>query len=106
MHALVDGVLVGTGEGGEHQLSGIGVTGIDVHFRTPLIHLCDPLYIGDLQLRIDALGEHIVSQGQYIHISGPLPVSEQGALHPVRTSQERQLCGRHSGPPVVIGMNA
>ena len=27
MHALVDGVLVGTGEGGEHQLSGIGVAG-------------------------------------------------------------------------------
>ena len=106
MHALVDGVLVGAGEGGEHQLSGIGMAGIDVHFRTPLIHLRDPFYIGDLQLRVDALGEHIISQGQDIHISGPLAVSEQSALHPVRTCQERQLCGRHSGSPVVVGMDA
>ena len=97
--------LVGSGEGGEDQLARIGMSRVDLHLRAALVDLGDLLLIGDVQVRLDALGEHVVCHGQDVHIAGALAVSEQRALHAVRACQQRQFRRRHAGAPVVVGMD-
>ena len=48
----------------------------NIHLGAALVNLCDLTNILDLQLRIDALGEHVISQGQNIDITGTLAVAE------------------------------
>ena len=52
---------MGAGECGKYQLSCIRMTRIDGHLGAALVHLCDLTDVLNVQLRIDALGEHIVS---------------------------------------------
>ena len=75
---------------------------VNLHFRTALIHLCNGTDILNSQLRIDSLGEHVVGQGQNIHISCTLTVAEQRSLHTLSPCQKRQLRGRHPGTPVIV----
>ena len=55
----------------------------DLHLGASLIHLGNTLDILDLKLWINALGEHIVSQGQDIHIACALAVAKKSSLHPL-----------------------
>ena len=82
-HAFVDSILMRTGKCGKHQLSRIRVTFRDVHLGAALVHLRDGADIFDVQLRIDSLREHIISQSQNIYIACPLSVAKQGSLHPL-----------------------
>ena len=106
LHALVDGVLVGAGECGEHQLARVGMPGRNIHLGAALINLRDLADIFDVQLGIDSLGEHVVGHGQNVHVAGALAVAKQGALHPVRARKQRQLRGSHALAAVVVGVNA
>ena len=65
-----------TGECSKYQLTGIWVSLRNIHLGATLVNLCDLTNILDLQLRIDALGEHVISQGQNIDITGTLAVAE------------------------------
>ena len=50
---------MGAGEGGEDQLAGVRLPFIDVHPGHPLVKLGDFGHIGEVELGVDALGEHI-----------------------------------------------
>ena len=52
---------MGAGECGKYQLSCIRMTRVDGHLGTALVYFCDLADILNLQLRVDALGEHVVS---------------------------------------------
>ena len=102
--ALVDGVLVAAGEGGEHQLAGVGLAVAHGHLGGALEHLLDLVHVGEVQLRVHPLGVHVHGQGDDIHIAGALAVAEQGGLHPVGPGQQAHLGSGHAGAPVVVGV--
>ncbi len=102
--ALVDGVLVAAGEGGEHQLAGVGLAVAHGHLGGALEHLLDLVHVGEVQLRVHPLGVHVHGQGDDVHIAGALAVAEEGGLHPVGPGQQAHLGGGHAGAPVVVGV--
>ena len=59
----------------------------------------------DIQLRVNALGKHIIGDGEQIHVSGTLPVSEQSPFHPLGSGKKGQLGACHTGSPVIMGMD-
>ena len=106
VHALGDGVLVGAGEGGKYQVPRVGLPVRDLHLGQALVSLPDLWHIGKVQLRIDAVGDQIHGQSDDIHISGPLAVAEEGALHPVSAGQNAEFRVADAAAPVVVGMEA
>ena len=76
LHAFIDSILMRTGECSKYQLTGIWMSLRNIHLGAALVNLCDLTNILDLQLRIDALGEHVISQGQNIDITGTLAIAE------------------------------
>ena len=106
MNALVDRILMGTGKCGEHQLSGIRMSGVDGHLAASFIDLDNIVDMLDIQLRIDSLGKHIVGDSEHIHISGALAVSKERTFHALRSCEQRQLCARNARSPVIVGMDA
>ena len=55
LHALVDGILMGTGKCSKHQLARIGMSGRNIHLGTALIDLCDLTDILNIKFRVNAL---------------------------------------------------
>ena len=104
MEALVDGVLMAAGEGGEHQLAHIGLPLAHLHLGAPLVHVPDGVDVGEVQLGVHALGVHVQGQGDHVHIAGALAVAEQGGLHPLGPGQQAQFGGGHAFAPVVVGV--
>ena len=105
-HPLGDGVLMGAGKGGEHQVSRIRRAFVYVHAGQPFIDLPDLHDMREIQPRIHPVADHVQRQGDDVHISGPLPVSEKRALHPVRARQHAELRVADAAAPVVVGMDA
>ena len=103
-HALGNGVLMAAGEGGKHQLTGVGAALVDGHPGHTLIGGADAGHIRKVQLGIHAMAVHIHGQGDGIHIAGALTVAEQAALHTLGTGQHGQLGAGHAGAPVVVGV--
>ena len=104
VEALVDGVLVAAGEGGEHQLAHVGLALPDLHLGAPLVHVPDFVDVVEVQLGVNALGPHVHSQGDHVHVAGALAVAEESGLHAVSARQQTQLGGGHAGATVVVGV--
>ena len=62
--------------------------------------------VGEVELGVHSLGEHVEGEGHDVHVAGALPVSEQGPLDPLRPGHERELRRRDPGPPVVVRVEA
>ena len=92
------------GEGGKHQLTGVGSALIDVHPGHALIGGADLRHVGKVQLGIHAVTVHVHGQGDGIHVAGALTVAEQAALHTLGTGQHGQLGAGHAGAAVVVGV--
>jgi hypothetical protein len=58
--------------------------------------------IGEIDHGVDALDEHVQSQGHQVNVAGPLAIAEQAALNPVRPGQVAQLGSRNSGAAVIV----
>ena len=95
---------MGARESGKDQLAGIGLTLSDLHFGDALVHLLELVHVGEVQLRVNALGPHIHGQGDHIHITGTLAVSEQRGFHALCTGQKTELCSGNASTAVVVGV--
>ena len=104
-HALGNGVLMATGEGGKHQLPGVGGTLVDVHPGHPLVGGADGGHIREVQLGVYAVAVHIHGQRHSVHIAGALAVAKQAALHALCARQHCQLCAGYAGAAVVVGVS-
>ena len=104
--ALVDSVLMGAGEGGEHQLADIGLTRVDTHIGAALVDVAEMGEMTEIELRVNALCVHIQAHGDDIHIAGALAVAKERALHALGACQQRQLAGGNAAAAVVVRMNA
>ena len=106
LEALVDGVLVRAREGGEHQVAAIGMARMDRQLVAVFDRLADLVDVGEVDLGIDALGEHVEAQGHEVDIAGALAVAEQAALDAVGAGHVAQLGRRHAGAAVVVRVQA
>ena len=105
VHPLGDGVLVGAGEGGKHQVAGVGLAVPHGHTGQALIALHDLGHVGEVQLGVHPVGEEVHGHGDDVHVAGALPVAEEGALDPLAPGQQGQFPGGHGGAPVVVGVD-
>ena len=102
LQALLDGVLVGAGEGGVDQISRVRVARVDRQVGAVLHRATDLVDVGEVDLRVDALGEQVHAQGDQVDVAGPLAVTEQAALDPVGAGHHGQLGGGDGGAAVVV----
>ncbi len=100
--ALVDGVLVGAGEGGVDQVAAVGVAFGDRQLVAVLDGATDVVDVGEVDLRVHALAEQVQAQGHQAHVSCPLAIAEQAALDAVGTGQVAQFGGGHGSAAVVV----
>src|SRR5699024_1248387 len=100
--ALLDGVLVGAGEGRVDEVAAVGVAGVDVHLGALLDGAPDLVDVGEVDLRVDALAEQVHAQGDEVDVAGALPLPEQAALDAVRPGHDGQLGRGHGGAAVVV----
>ena len=104
LHALGNGILMGTGEGCKYKSSAVGASHIDVHAGVLLV-LCRNLrHIGEIQLRINALGIHIHGQCHDIHVTSTLAVSKKGSLDTISACKNSHLGIADAAAAVVVGM--
>ena len=64
--------------------------------------LADAVDVGEVDLRVNALGEHVQAQGDQVDVAGALAVAEQAALDAVRTGEVAQLGSRDALAAVVV----
>ncbi len=105
-HALADGILVGAGKSGKHQISRIGHPLVDFHAGKLLIGLPDLHNMGEIQSAVHPVAHHIHSHSDQIHIARALPVSKQGSLHSVSPRQNAEFRVADAAAPVVVGVDA
>ena len=106
VHALLDGVLVRAGKGGEDQVAGIGMALVDRQLVAVLGDLADLGDVGEVDHGIDALGVEVQAQGDQVDVAGALAVAEQRALDAVGAGHDAELGGGHAGAAVVVRMQA
>ncbi len=102
LKALLDGVLVGAGEGGEHEVAGVRVTLGDLQLVAVLDGLADFRNVGVVDLRVDALGQQVQAEGDEVDVAGTLAVAQQAAFHTVGAGQHGQLGGGDAHAFVVV----
>ncbi len=78
------------------------MTGISRHLGNSLANLYYLLDVLQLQLWVNALGEHVVSNGKNVHVTCALAVAKEGSLHSVSAGQKTQLCNGNSGSTVIV----
>ena len=66
-------------------------------------HLLD---VGEVERRVDPLGEQVHGQGDDVDVAGALAVAEQRALDPIGAGQHGQLGRGDRGAPVVVRVQA
>jgi hypothetical protein len=106
VEALLDRVLVRTGEGGVDQVARVRVALVHRELVAVLDGPLDLVDVREVDHRVDALGEQVEPQRHQIDVSGALAVAEQAALDSVRAGQQPQLGGGHAGAPVVVRVQA
>ena len=84
----------------------VGVARVDGELVAVLRDPPQVVDVGEVELRIHPLGEHVEREGHDVHVAGALPVSEQGPLDPLRPGHEGELRRRHPGPPIVVRVKA
>ena len=102
LHALGDRVLMRAGEGGKHQRAAVRLALIDVHAGDPFVHLADVRQVGELQLRVHALGVHVQRERDDVYVAGAFAVAEQRPLNAVRARQQPHFRIRHGAAAVVV----
>ncbi len=93
---------MGAGERGEHEVARVRVTLGNLDLVAVLNRLANLGNVRIVDLRIDALREHVQTQRDQIHVAGALAVAQQAALHAVGAGQHGQLGGCHAHAFVVV----
>ncbi len=102
LEALLDRVLVGTGEGGVDQVTHVGVPRVHRQAVAVLGDAPGRVDVGEVELRVHPLAEQVEREGDHVHVAGALAVAEERALHAVRPRLHGQLGGGHRGAAVVV----
>ena len=102
LETLLDGVLMRAGERSEHEVAGVRVTLGNLDLVAVLNRLANLGHVGQVKLRVDALGEPVEAQRDQVDVAGTLAVAQQAAFHAVGAGQHGQLGGGHAHAFVVV----
>ena len=102
LQTLLDGVLVGSGKSGVHQVPRIRLTGMHGQASAVLDGSTHMIDVVEVQLWVNALGVEVQGQRHQINVSGTFSMPEQAALHPVGPGHLSQFRGGDSGSPIVV----
>ncbi len=89
-----------------HQITDIGVARVYRQLVAFLHHLAHGVDVGEVQLRVDALGVHVQRHGDQVDVAGALAIAEQAAFDAISAGHQAQLGGGHAGAAVVVGVQA
>ena len=106
LEPLLDGVLVGAGERRVHEVAGVRVSRMHLDAGAVLdgaAHLVD---VGEVDLRVDALGEEVHGERDQVDVAGAFAVAEQAALDAVGARHEGQFGGGDGRAAVVVRVQA
>ena len=87
---------------GVDQVARVRVARVDLHLVAVLARTTDLVDVGEVDLRVDALGEQVHAQGDQVDVAGALALPEQAALDAVGAGHQRQLGGGDGGAAVVV----
>ena len=104
VQALIDGILVRAGERGKDQFTAVGVALRDTQLVTVLHGFADLGQIGEIDLGVNALSEHVQAQGHQVHVAGALAIAKQAALNAVGAGHIAQLGGGNALAAVIVGV--
>ena len=90
------------GERSEHEVAGVRVTLGNLDLVAVLNRLANLGHVGQVKLRVDALGEPVEAQRDQVDVAGTLAVAQQAAFHAVGAGQHGQLGGGHAHAFVVV----
>ena len=91
-----------TGERGEDQVAAPRDTLWDRHLVRVLDRAADLVHIGEIDLRVNTLAEHVHAQRDEVDVTGALTVTEQAAFDAVRASHVAQLRRGDARSAVVV----
>ncbi len=103
-HAFGDGVLMGAGEGGEHELAGVWLSWRDVHPGQALVAFDDGWHVREVEFWIDAVGVHVHRQRDRVDVAGALSVAKQAAFDALGAGEQGELGVGDTGSPIVVRM--
>lgn len=98
VHALFDGVLVRAAERGENQVACVGLARRNFHARALFVDRADFRQVGEVELGVYALREHVERDRHDVEVARALAVAEERALNPVRARQNAELGGGYAVP--------
>src|SRR5690606_13109918 len=104
--ALLDGVLVRTGEGREDQIAGIGVARVDGQRGAAFSAAAHFVDVGEVEAWVDALGVEVHGQRDQADVAGAFAIAEQAAFDPVCARHYGQFGGRDGGSAVIVRVHA
>ncbi len=88
------------------QVADIWMARVDRQLVALFDHLAHRVDVGEVQLRMQALGVHVQGQGHQVDVAGALAVAEQATFDAVGAGHQAQLGGGHAGATVVVGVQA
>ena len=86
-----------------NQVADVWVTWVNRNLVALLDDLAHAVDVGEVQLRVQALGVHVQCNGD---VTGTFAVAKQAALDTVGTGHQAQLGGGYAGATVVVGVQA
>ena len=105
IHALGDGILMGTGEGCKYKSSAVGASHIDCACRCSSRNSRRIFGISEKSSSGSTPWEYMfMANGYDIHVTGTLAVSKQGSLNTVCACKNSHLGIADAAAAVVVGM--
>lgn len=99
---LIHGALVGTGEDGECQVVAVRVALRNAQLAAILNGAANQVDIEEVDLWVDALGQHTQARDDQADVIGVLAVAEETPLDTVSTGHVTQLSGGNIGAAVIM----
>ncbi len=102
IHALFNGILVGSAEGGKDEFSGIGQAGRNLHAGDSLIHLDNLRQVPEVEPGPDPLRVEVQGDGDDVEVAGSFPVTEEGALDAIGTGHQAKHRRSDSAALIIV----
>ncbi len=89
-----------------YQIAHVRVARVYLDLVALLDDFAHAVDVGEVQLRVEALGVHVQGHGDQVDVAGTLAVAKQAAFDTVGAGHQAQLGGGHAGATVVVGVQA
>ena len=102
VEALINGILVRPRERGKHQVTAVRVALGHSQLVAIFDGASDFIDVGEIDLRINALCQHVQPQRDQAHVARALTVAKQAALDAVRSCHEPQFSSGDARSAVIV----